>query len=1406
MESEKDTREKLPNPRASANPFSVLTFGWTFRMFFKGYRHDLQVSDLYTPLDEHLSSNLGDRVERCWKEEVKKAQKANREPSLLRVLVKLFGAETALFGVVLALLENVVNVCQPLFLGRLLDYFTPGTLVSKNSAYLHAGALIICSFINILITHPYMLAVLHTGMKIRVGCCSLIYRKALGLTKSVLGQTTVGQVVNLLSNDVNRFDSCIIFLHYLWIGPLNAIVVTFFLWTQVGLSCVIGVVVLVLFIPLQVWLGRSVYKLRQRSAVRTDKRIRLMNEIISGIQVIKMFTWEKAFNKLISLARRNELKAIQGTCHVKGVLLSFIIYNIRLAIFCSLLSYVLFGNYITAKKVFVVTSYYNVLLKTMTVFFPSGIGQVAEALISVRRIQRFLLQTEVSTPAINCGGDKVNKTTGMNGKMNGELNGKCHRNNSFINRERMSRTESEMSLQSISDNKELYKHAVFIKNGCAKWNSELSEDTLHDINLFARPGKLTAIIGSVGSSKTSLLEAILGELQLYSGEVKVYGNVSYSSQEPWLFAGSIRQNILFGSKYNSNRYKAVIKACALLSDFSQLPYGDQTIVGDRGISLSGGQRARINLARAIYREADIYLLDDPLSAVDSDVGKHLFEECILGFLKNKTCILVTHQLQYLNCVDHIVLIENGKIEAEGSYKDIQESRQDFTEMILSTREDTHEERANILRKTSCDTLYQPETAVTVNGHEQQLVAETKSSGMVGSIVYKTYVSAAGHWCRIGFLLLLCALTQILATGSDYWIAYWVNSEEYPYNGTYSNGTTLISLIAPSVMNQTFNPCHAFPLYSPNMPTNVFPNPITISPNHSMYIPDMPLSPLSQLSVTANSTIDQLVTRKICICIFATITVLTVIVTLLRAFVLVNMCMKASMVLHNGMFHSITRATMRFFNTNSSGRILNRFTKDMGIIDEKIPSVLIDCLQDSLSMVGIVVVIIAINPLMLIPTCVITVIFYYLRKFYLCTSRSIKRLEGVTKSPVFSHLNASLQGLTTIRAFSAQNILAKEFDSHQDLHSSAWYFFIASSRAFGLWLDLVCIAYITLVTFSFLFLDLRTYGGNVGLAITQSISMTRMFQWGMRQSAELENQMTSVERVLEYFSVEKEPPLESEPEKKPPASWPEHGRIEMSNVYLSYSSSEAPVLRNLNLVIESKQKIGVVGRTGAGKSSLITALFRLTEVDGEIRIDDILTKSIGLHDLRSKISIIPQEPVLFSGTIRKNLDPFDEFSDNILWSALEEVELKGLIVELDGGLHAKVSERGANFSVGQRQLVCLARAIVHNNRILILDEATANVDPQTDALIQRTIRRKFQKCTILTIAHRLHSVMDSDKILVMDSGTLVEFDHPHILLQHPSGFLFKMVEQTGKQSAKLLHNIAAINYELSKGQKLEPGTS
>lgn len=1315
--------ERKKNPREGANPLSILTFAYTLPTFWSGYRKDLEVSDLYKPLKEHSSSYLGTKISRIWQKECEKklsnqgkdsddrkhaGKKKLKQPSLVKVLMKCFGVQLILYGVILAVSDIVFRILQPILIGRLLKYYSNIPGVTKEHAYLYAGGVVLCSAFLIFITHPYMLGVLHIGMKMRVACCTLIYRKVLRLSRTALGETTIGQAVNLLSNDVNRFDIALLQVHYLWIGPLETFIIAYLMYNEVELSAFVGIVILLLFIPLQGYLGKKSSQFRLKTALRTDERVRLTNEIITGIQAIKMYTWEKPFSQLIERARRREISVIRAMSLIRGVTMSFILFTTRMSLFATIVAYIMLGHRITADKVFMLQAFYNILRLNMTVYFPQGITQLAELLVSVKRLQKFMLYEE------------INKTSGKTKSTKKESNDGKNKND-------VDNIENDTSDKKGETANYQGEYIISLKNANAKWFSYEQENTLKNMNISVKPGELVAVVGQVGSGKSSLLNVLLKELPVNSGTVEINGKITYASQEPWLFAGPVRQNILFGRKLDQFRYDRVVKACQLRRDFSLLPYGDKTIVGERGISLSGGQRARINLARAVYTESDIYLLDDPLSAVDAHVGKHMFEECIVKYLKGKTRVLVTHQLQYLPNVDRIIVLKDGRIEADGSYNELVTIGMDFGRLLENDPAEEEERSASgpptrsNSQNASSTSLSSMKSNITERTEPVE-VAEMRTKGTVSGKVYAGYFHAGGNWCVIATVVLLCVLAQMFATCSDFFISQWVNMEE-----KYVNETDI------------------------------------------------------------DSKWDEPISRNVCMYVYTGLIVGTIVVTLTRSVAFFVTCMKASTRLHDHMFQCISRATMRFFNTNTSGRILNRFSKDMGAIDELLPLALIDCFQIGLSLLAIIIVVAIANYWLLIPTVVIGVIFFYLRIFYLATSRSVKRLEGVTRSPVFAHLNATLQGLPTVRAFEAEEILTKEFDQHQDLHSSAWYIFISCSRSFGFWLDFFCVIYIMLVTLSFLVINDDTQGGNVGLAITQSIGLTGMFQWGMRQSTEMENQMTSVERVLEYSKVESEPPLESKPDKKPKGNWPEEGKIEFKNVVMRYDPNEPPVLKNLNLVIYPQEKIGIVGRTGAGKSSLISALFRFAYLDGVVEIDGVKVNEIGLHDLRSKISIIPQEPFLFSGTLRKNLDPFDDYSDHLLWQALEEVELKEM------GLEAHVNEGGSNLSVGQRQLVCLARAIIKNNRILILDEATANVDPQTDELIQKTIRVKFAKCTVLTIAHRLNTVMDSDRILVMDAGNAVEFDAPYVLIEK-NGYFKSMMSETGPAMAEALKQIARESYE------------
>ncbi|SPP86203.1 probable multidrug resistance-associated protein lethal(2)03659 isoform X2 [Drosophila guanche] len=1355
------TADLPENPRETCSFISAACFWYTMPVFIKGRKNTLDTTDLYRALKEHKSETLGNKLCAAWERE--QQQGAKRRPSLLRALIRVFGWYFGLLGLVLFLLELGLRTLQPLFLLKLISYYSHGS-ESIEAAYYYAGGVILCSALNVIIMHPYMLGTMHVGLKMRVGMCSMIYRKALRLSKTALGDTTAGHVVNLMSNDVGRLDLATIFVHYLWVGPLETVFITFLMYQEIGIAAVFGVAFMLLFIPLQAYLGKKTSVLRLRTALRTDERVRMMNEIISGIQVIKMYAWELPFETMVAYARKKEINAIRHVSYIRGILLSFIIFLTRVSIFLSLVGYVLLGTFLTPEVAFLITAYYNILRTTMTVFFPQGISQMAETLVSIKRVEKYMQsdETDVSDKSV----DWPLETPGSNqATVYGETE------------EDLDEVEDKllpsplpmpvpMPLGKINENAVLSEAGIAINGLKAKWDVNSPDYTLNCVNLRVQPGTMLGIVGRTGSGKSSLMQAILGELRSESGEIKVNGTISYASQEPWLFSGTVRQNILFGQPMDRRRYTKVVKKCALERDFDLLPYKDKTIVGERGASLSGGQKARISLARAVYRETSIYLLDDPLSAVDTHVARHLFEQCMRGYLRERIVILATHQLQFLQQADQIVIMDKGQVSAVGTYESLRDSGVDFASMLNEeAREEQTEERSRSRsgsqvdqRRNSEISLVSVTDSVLDAGADQMVSQERQTQGRIGLGLYNKYFKAGGGFFAFFVMMAFCVLSQVLASLGDYFLSYWVTKKGNDAVLASSNAENDTTIQSPMLENRL-----------------------------SHWLTEQGLPVDAEMLDTY---------------IFTLITVLTIVVTVARSFLFFNLAMKASISLHNSMFHGISRAAMFFFNTNPSGRILNRFSKDMGQVDEILPAVMMDVIQIFLALAGIVIVIAIVNPLFLIPTVVLGIIFYQLRTFYLKTSRDVKRMEAITRSPVYSHLAASLTGLSTIRAFGAQRVLEAEFDNYQDMHSSAFYMFISTSRAFGYWLDCFCVIYIAIITLSF-FVYPPANGGDVGLAITQAMGMTGMVQWGMRQSAELENTMTAVERVVEYEDIEPEGELEAaNPAKKPPKSWPAEGKIIFDELSLRYVPDPKAeyVLKSLNFVIQPREKVGIVGRTGAGKSSLINALFRLSYNEGSILIDKRDTNVMGLHDLRSKISIIPQEPVLFSGTMRYNLDPFDEYKDEKLWRSLEEVKLKEVVADLPSGLQSKITEGGTNFSVGQRQLVCLARAILRENRILVMDEATANVDPQTDGLIQTTIRNKFKDCTVLTIAHRLHTIMDSDKVLVMDAGRVVEFGTPYELLTLSDTKVFHgMVKQTGQATYETLLKVAQKAFEDAQKQ-------
>lgn len=1367
------------NPADKANIFSKAFLLWSVGLFRTGYKRDLNPSDVYRPRQVDKSDRLGDDLEQAWDDEVNRAQEADEKPSLSKAIVKVFWLRYAVWGVWLALTIIIMKPLVPVTLANFVSYFS-GERTDEAYVSVHINNFLMnfLSLFSMIVMHHAGLGQMAIGMQVRIACCSLMYRKVLKLDRLGMSNTASGQVVNLMSNDVQRFDTAPVFLHYIWLMPFVVVVVTYLIWQHIGVATLSALVVILLqSLLVQGYLSALQTKYRHLIAKKTDERVKFMSELVSGVQVIKMYAWEKPFEKIVELLRRNEMRLITRTTMIRGFSIALMVFTERFILFTALVTFVVLGGVIRADIAFSMVQYFNLLQLICSIFVPLALTALGEARVSVKRIEEFMLLDEQRVPKhVEAADMKVITASPWS-------------------------APTELVLQKAS----------------AAWLPDPIVDTLRNINITVPYGSFLGIAGPVGAGKSSILQILLGELPLTAGSLDLGGaRLSYAAQEPWLFVASVRQNILFGQPFDKEKYKKVTKACALLRDFELLPKGDLTMVGERGISLSGGQRARIGLARAVYRDADVYLLDDPLSAVDTHVGKHLIRECICGYLRKKTRILVTHQLHHLKDADNIAILRNGEVEVQGTFDEVsknplfsellheeeQEEQEQDPHMIkvletLQSRRGSTQIQPTDFRMRSISVTSYVSVLTTVNSvieeenferpdEEQELLEK----GNVSASVYGKYMTVGGGWLLLSSTLLAIIFAQLITSMGDLWLGFWMNQVEAAI------------LINQTILAKSNNLLNAFDInFTTPMPLDT----VTNIMNENLTDSTTPLTVMgayiNTMSAIQNLTTDNgtatdsagfvFIDNNFFIYIWMVFILACVIFTTVRSLMFLWVCMRSSVALHNSMFTNIMQATMRFFDTNPSGRILNRFSKDMGILDEFLPRMYIESIQSIMVTLGILIMVAIVSPISLVTTGVCSIFMYLLTIVYIKTAQQIKRIEGTMRSPVFSHVTSTMAGLSTVRVCRAQQMLRVQFDQHQDIHTGAWYMTIVTNIAFSIWLTVISGVYVAVLSYTFLFMDDgHTQSGNVGLAISQGLILVGLVQHGIKIVTDTISQTISAERVMQYTRLPQESPLYSLPSQRPSADWPNRGRIEFRNLYLRYVEGGEPVLRNLNVVIESGWKVGVVGRTGAGKSSLISALFRLAVVDGDVIIDNVDTSKIGLRDLRAKLSIIPQEPVLFSASLRYNLDPFSKNTDADIWNALSDVELKEAIQSLS----QPVSERGTNFSAGQRQLLCLARAALNNNQVLVLDEATANVDPKTDMVIQKTIRSRFAACTVITVAHRLNTVADSDRVLVMDSGQVVQFAHPHELLLDTEGTFAKMVEQLGPAAGHGIKEVAKQAYE------------
>ncbi|KAG0263291.1 hypothetical protein BG011_009020 [Mortierella polycephala] len=1317
-----DNYEKCPED--DANIFSVASFHWVTDLMRKGYAKPLTMDDLWGLRREDRSKNVSSNFAAAWKWELKKTRQVRKTdtdgayyaPSLVKALASAFGRPFYVAGVWKAA-NDILGFVQPVLLREMLRFVMSYKAESPQPlyrGYTIACLMLLCSLAQTTVLHQYFHLCFRTGMHVRAGLVTAIYQKSLRLSNSARQDFTVGEIVNHMSIDAQRVQDLVSYLHVVWSGIFQIVIALYLLFDTMSWAIFAGVTVMLLTIPLNARLSVFMKNLQQKQMKNKDTRIKLMNEILNGIRVIKLYAWEGTFlQKVLTVRNDHELATMKSIGYLSAVqsftyvCTPFMVSLVTFSVYSMIMK-----QPMTTDIVFPSIALFNLLQ------FPLSISAV-EAYVALGRIYKFLMSAEVDPNAIIV-------------------------------------EERRQSFNHDATN----KYAILVKDASYSWRND-SSPVISDISFALKQDCLLSVIGRVGSGKSSLIATLCGDLERVSGEIRIRGSVAFVPQQAWIMNDTLKANILFGNPYDSEYYQKTIEACCLQPDFDMLLGGDMTEIGERGINLSGGQKARISLARAVYARADIYLLDDPLSAVDAHVGRTIFDKVIgpKGLLAGKARVFVTHQIQYLAQSTTILMLRDGTAVEQGNFRDLMKKKSEVYQLVTEFGQESSDlddiPGDGELEPMMEQHMHLEEDVVERDAfpaEESSLLSSTPRSARRNSIRSVTAVRTLRRPS------IASALSRVGNKGDESKNA--IISEEQMKQGSVSRSIYLAYAKACTYKTVAVYFFSMVLSQSASISTSLWlthwssDNDTGVGVGHPLYY----------------------------IGVYAALGLSFSLLTVFQAIILqVHCSIRSARVLHHEMLHSVLRSPMMFFDTTPMGRILNRFSKDQSTIDEVLPRSFSGYFRTLFQVASVLVVVTMSTPSFIIVILPFSFVYLWLQRYFLATSREIRRLDSVSRSPVCAHFQETLGGIGTIRAYRRQDRFIEGNEHRLDQNLRAFYPGIAGNRWLAFRLE--CLS--SIIIFGAAFLSVASLSRNiavdpglVGLSLTYALSITQTLNWMVRQYTEIESNIVAVERLQEYVDLKPEAP-EIIKDHRPQQDWPAQGRVDFVNYETRYRPGLELVLKGVNCSIRSHEKIGICGRTGAGKSSLTLSLFRIIEaVKGQIFVDGVDISSLGLYDVRSRFSIIPQDPVLFAGTIRFNLDPLGTKPDMELWQALEDSYLKDYVSSLEGGLNAAVLEQGDNFSVGQRQLICLARALLRKTSLLVLDEATAAIDLETDALVQAIIRKKFADCTILTIAHRINTVMDSDRIMVLDQGKVAEFDTPTKLLADPGSIFYSLAKESG----------------------------
>uniref|UniRef100_A0A673A139 ATP-binding cassette sub-family C member 5 n=1 Tax=Sphaeramia orbicularis TaxID=375764 RepID=A0A673A139_9TELE len=1248
-----------PHPLDNAGFFSFTTFAWMTPM----------INNKLTGTDPLCGRCVFCRLNRLWQEEVAKV--GMEKASLIRAVLR-FQRTRLILSVIVGVAAMVAVFLGPAVLVyQILNYVDDPKKSTVSYGIGLSFGLFFTEFCKAFLISLLWALNLRTAGRLKGAFSSLAFQKITSLR--VYSGISMGEMINVVTSDGHRIFEAVLFGSFTLASPVLFIVCVIYSCYVLGYTALTGVGTYLIFIPIQILLAKLINIFKLKAIMLTDSRVRTVNEILSSIKLIKMYAWEESFEKKIADLRKKEKKQLQKVSYVQNGNISITSIIPTIATVFTFLVHTLLGLELNTPDAFTTIAVFN-SMRFCLALMPLCVKALAEAAVKILMIQNpepYLIQRKDTDSAIVMRNATFSWT-----KPNNEPEPQLRTSNGVV------------------------EHKVDVESQESKTETL---PTLRNISFTLPKGNLLGVCGNVGSGKTSLISSILEQMYILQGSTTTDGTFAYVSQQAWIFHGTVQQNILMGQPFDQAKYDRILDVCSLRADLKILPYGDQTEIGERGLNLSGGQKQRISLARAVYSNKDIFLLDDPLSAVDAHVGKHIFEECIKKELRGKSVILVTHQLQYLEFCDDILLLEDGEILEAGNHQDLMTTNKRYAQLISNYQ--MEQSKVRLSAHNSDGTPYCTYSAVFIvlqSVKHVSLFIESSTEGAISWRVYHHYVQAAGGY----FLSSLVFLNIVLMIGStafsNWWLSYWLGQG----NGVRTNSTT---------------------------------NNGDISQNPKLSFYQM---------------------------IYGVMVIVMVGLAFIKLFFYTHVTLNAGCKFHDTMFNKIITSPMSFFDTTPTGRILNRFAKDQEEVDNVLPMHMDPFLQFCLMVVCTVIIIASVFPPLLVAVVIMGALFTLILFI-----RQMKKLENISRSPCISLTTSTLQGLSTIHAYNIGDgaMSFHRFKTLNDINTNHYLLFHSGTRWLSFWLDFMA-ATMTLLVALFVVLSSDTLSSSLkGLALSYTIQLTGMLQYVVRQATEVEARFSSVERLQEYITNCKSEAPRHIKEAQIPEDWPQSGAITFQDYKMKYRENTPIVLNGLDMSIQAREKLGIVGRTGSGKSSLGVALFRLVEpAAGTIMIDGVDIATIGLKDLRSKLSIIPQDPVLFIGTVRYNLDPFDNYSDADIWSALEKTYMKDS--QMPSSQHSPVLENGENFSVGERQLMCMARALLRNSKIILLDEATASIDAETDALIQTTIREAFQDCTMLTIAHRINTVMYSDRILVMDNGKAAELDAPNVLQQRP-GSLF-----------------------------------